>query len=70
MTRPTPPRPLKRLLTPPEVAEILGVTIGTLKHWAYKGRGPRYVKVGSLRRYHEHDVAAWIASLDEPKRKR
>lgn len=32
----------------------------TLDAWAYRGIGPKYVKVGKHRRYRPEDVQAWI----------
>ncbi|MDZ7673744.1 MAG: helix-turn-helix domain-containing protein [Acidimicrobiales bacterium] len=49
-----------RLLWPEEVAEVLGVPIGTLANWRYQGRGPAFVKVGRHVRYRRSDVLGWI----------
>jgi excisionase family DNA binding protein len=49
-----------RLLWPKQVAEMLGVPIGTLANWRYQARGPAFVKVGRHVRYRRSDVAAWI----------
>lgn len=35
------------LLTPRELAGMLGVTVGTLANWRSYGRGPEYVKLGA-----------------------
>ncbi|MCL1599154.1 MAG: helix-turn-helix domain-containing protein [Actinomycetia bacterium] len=54
---------MSRLLTPGELAEYLQVTEATLADWRYRGKGPRYVKVGRLVRYsQEDDVDTWLAS--------
>lgn len=37
-------RPACGNLTPVEAAELLRVSVGTLRNWRYQGRGPRYVK--------------------------
>ncbi|NGO67139.1 helix-turn-helix transcriptional regulator [Streptomyces boncukensis] len=51
--------------TPAELAGRLGVSVGTLANWRWRGEGPRYVKLGSGRssrvRYRSEDVAAWEA---------
>ena len=53
--------PLQPLLTPSQVADILGVTIGTLAIWRCTGRYPlRWVKCGRLVRYRECDVLQFI----------
>lgn len=49
-----------RLLRPDEVAELLGVPVGTMANWRYQGRGPAFVKVGRHVRYRRRDVDAWI----------
>lgn len=49
-----------RLLWPEQVAEMLGVPIGTLANWRYQGRGPGFLKVGRHVRYRRSDVAGWI----------
>ncbi len=52
--------PEDRLLWPEQVAEVLGVPVGTLANWRYQGRGPAFVKVGRHVRYRRNDVARWI----------
>ncbi len=48
------------LATSAEVAEHLGVPLGTLKQWAYRKVGPKYVKVGRHRRYRWSDIEKWL----------
>ena len=48
---------LPNLLTPEQVAEVLGVTTHTLSVWRYESRyNLAYVKTGRLVRYRESDV--------------
>lgn len=54
---------MDRLLSSIEVAELLGITEGTLRNWRYQGQGPPYVKLGSAVRYKAADVQAYIDSL-------
>lgn len=49
-----------KLLTPPQVAERLAVTVDTLRVWRWAGRGPRYVKVQRAVRYNEADIERYI----------
>lgn len=49
-----------RLLWPEEVAEVLGVPVGTLANWRYQRRGPAFVKVGRHVRYRRRDVDSWV----------
>ena len=54
---------LRRLLSPDEVAEILGVKPETLNHWRCTKRYPLpYVKVGRLTMYRPEDVTKFIES--------
>lgn len=50
----------ERLISPEEVATLLGVPPGTLKQWRYKGTGPRSLRVGRHVRYRPTDVEDWI----------
>ncbi len=45
---------------PSQVAAYLGVPELTLKEWRYKGKGPRFVKVGKHVRYRWPDIEDWI----------
>ena len=49
------------LMTPEQVAELVGVNTGTLANWRSDGKGPRYVKSGRIR-YRKSDVWAFINS--------
>jgi excisionase family DNA binding protein len=52
-----------RLLKPAEVAELLGVTTGTLAQWRSKRPLEEplpFVKVGHAIRYRESDVDLWL----------
>lgn len=52
-----------RLLTPSEVAEMLGVSVETLNVWRATRRYPLpYVKAGRLVRYRPSDVQNFINS--------
>lgn len=48
------------LATRTEVAAHLKVPPATLEQWAYRGLGPRYVRVGRHARYRWADVDAWL----------
>ena len=54
---------INKLMTPTEVAEILGVSVETLNVWrATKRYNLNYIKSGRLVRYRIEDVEAFIAS--------
>lgn len=44
------------LATPEEVAQYLQKPVRTLEQWRYRGKGPRFVKVGRDVRYRWDDV--------------
>lgn len=52
-----------RLLTIAEVADYLGVPVGTLYQWRHKRTGPTGIRVGRHVRYRPREVEAWLESL-------
>lgn len=55
--------PIPKLLTPHQVADLLGVSIGTLEIWRCTNRYPLpYIKVGRSVRYDPSDVQEFITS--------
>jgi excisionase family DNA binding protein len=53
-----------KLLTPSQLAEMLGVPVATLYAWRYHGKGPIAVRVGRHLRYRRDEVDAWIAHAE------
>lgn len=52
---------LSKLITPEQVSEQLGVTVGTLQLWRCTGRyNLPYVKAGRLVRYRQSDIDDFI----------
>jgi excisionase family DNA binding protein len=51
------------LLTEDEVAKQLNVSVASMRRWRLERRGPHFVKVGSLVRYRQEDLEAWLWSL-------
>lgn len=55
-----------KVLNNNEAAALIGITPGTLKFWRCKGKGPRYIKLGSSPRagvaYDPADVDAWVSA--------
>lgn len=42
-------------------AQILGTTVSTLRHWRWRGTGPRFTKIGKrLVRYKQADLLAFV----------
>lgn len=50
----------ERLLTVEEVAEWLGVPVGTIYAWRYRNTGPASYKVGRHVRFRRADVEGWL----------
>ena len=52
---------MQELYTQPEVSELTGVPIGTLKYWRHCGVGPHSFKLGPKRVvYRKEDVMSWM----------
>lgn len=62
MTSETPPTTDQPLLDTVDVARQLGIAAHTVKFWRGVGKGPSFVKVGSLVRYRQSDVDAYLAA--------
>ena len=56
-----------QLLTQDQVAEWLQVSPATLKTWRTRGGGPPAVKIGSVVRYDQAEVAAWLRARAEAR---
>jgi len=55
---------VEKLLDSDQVAEWLNIPRSTLDYWAYRGEGPKFVKVGAKRRYRPAAIEAFIASQE------
>ena len=49
------------LLTRPEAARYLGVSVSSLGHWSRHGRGPKPQIIGQSSYYDVRDIDAWAA---------
>lgn len=57
---------LASLLTPAEVALLLGVAKSTLERWRIVGDGPPFIKLSrSTVRYRRDDVSAFVAACSK-----
>ena len=45
-----------------QLSENLQIPPRTLDQWAYRGKGPAFIRVGRHRRYRQADVEAWLDS--------
>lgn len=49
------------LITEHEAADILKVSVSTLRNWRYRGEGPAFIKLGKRAiRYRVPDVSAFV----------
>lgn len=53
------------LATPQEVADYLGVPVGTLYQWNHHKRGPKARRVGRHLRYRWEDVDAYVERREQ-----
>ncbi len=49
-----------RALTEREVADMLGLSVATLRAWRHRGKGPRFLRLGRAVRYLPSDVADFV----------
>jgi excisionase family DNA binding protein len=52
--------PTERLMTLPELSEMLGVPIETLYGWRHRGEGPVGYRIGRHVRYRRAAVEEWL----------
>lgn len=49
-----------RLLDERELADMLGLSVSTIRNWRWKGTGVPWLKVGSRVRYDRRDVERYL----------
>jgi excisionase family DNA binding protein len=59
---------MDKLLTPQEIAELLGVRPSTVYQWTHQGFIP-HTKLGRFVRFKESDVMKWVDERSTPGRK-
>jgi predicted DNA-binding transcriptional regulator AlpA len=52
---------LHGLLNEYQVAEVVGMSVASVRRWRLFRQGPKYLKIGAAVRYKPEDVAAWLA---------
>jgi predicted DNA-binding transcriptional regulator AlpA len=50
------------LLKESEVAKTLCISLAAVRRWRTEGKGPQYLKLGTLVRYRSQDLAEWLRS--------
>lgn len=49
-----------RALTEREVADMLGLSVATLRAWRHRGKGPRFLRLGRSVRYLPSDLDDFV----------
>ncbi|GCD20558.1 hypothetical protein CTKZ_21200 [Cellulomonas algicola] len=57
----------RRLWTPEELADYLGVTLHCVYAWSSRGGGPKVLRVGARLRYRPDDVEAWLDRVTDKR---
>ena len=57
----------RRLWTPDDLADYLGVTLHCIYAWSSRGGGPNVVRVGARLRYRPDDVEAWLDRVTDDR---
>ena len=52
----------KPLLNDKQVAQMLGVSVATVRRWRIFNTGPKYLKIGASVRYTTESLDAYVAS--------
>jgi excisionase family DNA binding protein len=60
--------PGRRLMTPDELADYLGVTLHCVYAWSSRGGGPKVLRVGARLRYRPAEVEAWLDSVTDTRK--
>ena len=58
-------RTRERLLSPADLAAYLGIPLGTVYSWRWRGGGPPGFKIGRHVRYRRADVERWLEERQE-----
>jgi predicted DNA-binding transcriptional regulator AlpA len=53
---------LQELLNEHQVAQLVALSVASVRRWRLLRQGPRYLKIGSAVRYRPEDIGAWIES--------
>lgn len=51
---------IRALMSPQELADYLGVPLGTVYQWNHHGTGPKPISVGRHVRYRHAEVEQWL----------
>jgi predicted DNA-binding transcriptional regulator AlpA len=51
-----------QLLNEHQVAEMLTISIASIRRWRLLRQGPKYLKLGAAVRYRPEDISSWLES--------
>jgi hypothetical protein len=51
---------MSELLTTAEAASWLKCSVAALKKWRFQERGPAFLRIGRMIRYHRHDLECFV----------
>ena len=57
---------LQKLLTDCEVAELLSLSVASIRRWRAMGIGPAWLKLGGSVRYNPVDIETWMSEQRSP----
>lgn len=61
---------MEKLLSPQEVAAIIGVRVGTVYSWISRGVPIPHVKISGTIRFQEKSLRGWIEEKERERKKR
>lgn len=59
----------RELLTTAELADLLGIPVGTLRYYRSCGIGPASFRLAGRVRYRRSDALAWVAAQEQATRR-
>ena len=61
---------MEKLLTPSELADILGIRLGTVYSWVSRGIDIPHVKIAGTIRFREKAVTDWLMEKEKERKRR
>lgn len=61
---------MEKLLNPSQLADILGVKLGTIYSWLSRGVNVPHVKIEGTVRFREKAIEAWILEREREKKRK
>jgi excisionase family DNA binding protein len=60
---------VEKLLTPSQLADIIGIRLGTVYSWLSRGVDVPHVKIGGTIRFREKAIQDWLLKKEQEKKK-